>query len=156
MIALRNPYAYRRRLPHFQKTAHPLFVTFRELNQPPLPPEARDIVLPRCLHDQGKKIIPHAAVVMPEHVHLLLTSLLNSDGRPFSLAEILQVIKGASARRVNRLLHAEGPLWQEESFDHVLRSDESFADKVEYIRQNPVHRGLARTPEEYPWLWLEP
>jgi REP element-mobilizing transposase RayT len=85
-------------------------VTFREFNEQPLSPEARDIVLTHCLHDHGKKIILHAAVVMPERVHLLLTSLLNSDGRPFSLAKILQVIKGVSARRVNQLLHAEGPL----------------------------------------------
>jgi hypothetical protein len=37
----------------------------------------------------------------------------------------------------------------------VLRSDESFAQKVEYIRQNPVRRGLVRRPEDYRWLWVE-
>jgi hypothetical protein len=48
-----------------------------------------------------------------------------------------------------------GAVWQEESFDHVLRSNESFEQKLEYIRQNPVRAGLVSRPEEYRWLWLE-
>jgi hypothetical protein len=38
---------------------------------------------------------------------------------------------------------------QEESFDHVLRSEESLDEKVEYIRQNPVRSGLVTSPEDY-------
>ena len=44
----------------------------------------------------------------------------------------------------------------EESFDHVLRSQDSLEEKLEYLRQNPVRRGLARRPEDYPWLWIDP
>jgi putative transposase len=98
----------------------------------------------------------HAAVVMPEHVHLLLTPLRDRAGWPIPLAKILQLIKGVSAHSVNELLGKKGPLWQDEGFDHVLRSDESFAGTIEYIRQNPVRRGLARAPEDYAWLWQEP
>lgn len=157
MITLRrNPYEYRRRLPHLQKSDHPLFVTFRKLSREPLPPPAGTIVLEHCIHDHGKKMTLHVAVVMPEHVHLLLTPLRDVDDGPIPLAKILQLMKGVSARRVNQLLHREGPLWQEESFDHVLRSDESFVDKVEYIRLNPVRRGLVKAPEDYPWLWENP
>jgi hypothetical protein len=65
------------------------------------------------------------------------------------------MLKGTSARSVNKLLNSSGPVWQEESFDHVLRSQESFEEKLEYIRQNPVRRGLVRKPEDYKWLWLE-
>jgi len=56
---------------------------------------------------------------------------------------------------LNKLLRTSGPVWQEESFDHVLRSQESLEGKVEYIRQNPVRRGLAQNPKDYPWLWIE-
>ena len=69
--------------------------------------------------------------------------------------EILQGIKGVSAHSVNRMLQRSGPVWQEESFDHVLRSNESFEEKLEYIRQNPVRRGLVTRREEYRWLWVE-
>jgi len=67
----------------------------------------------------------------------------------------LKAIKGASARGVNKLLRSSGPVWQEESFDHVARSEERLDQKIEYIRQNPVRRGLAKMPEEYSWLWVE-
>jgi REP element-mobilizing transposase RayT len=154
MITLRrSPYQYRRRLPHYQKSDRPIFVTFRKLNADPLPPAARSQVLEHCLHDHGIRFTLHAAVIMLEHVHLLLTPLRDQNGWPIPLAKILQLIKGVSARRINQLLEREGPLWQDESFDHVLRSVESLAEKVEYIRQNPVRRGLARRPEDYAWLW---
>ena len=97
----------------------------------------------------------HAAVVMPEHVHLLMTPMPNPDGRVYPLRDILKLVRGISARNVNKFAGREGPLWQEESFDHVLRSEESFEDKLEYIRQNPVRRGLVKVPEDYPWLWIE-
>jgi REP element-mobilizing transposase RayT len=158
IMITRHPtrYEYRRRLPHYQKSDRPLFVTFRKLTREPLSSDARSLVLEHCLHDNGKKLVLHVAVVMPEHVHLLLTPLRDVNGWPIPLAKILRLIKGTSARQVNQLLGRKGPLWQDESFDHVLRSDESFIAKVEYIRQNPVRRGLARSPEDYPWVWQEP
>jgi REP element-mobilizing transposase RayT len=92
---------------------------------------------------------------MPEHVHLLLTPLRDAAGDSFWLADILKAIKGASAHDINTLLGRSGPVWEEESFDHVVRSDESLKEKSEYIRENPVRRGLVRAPEEYRWLWIE-
>jgi REP element-mobilizing transposase RayT len=153
--SLKEKYEYRRRLPHYQKSDCTLFVTFCIGCYGPLPESVRDIVLRHCLHDHGTKACVHAAVVMPDHVHLLLTPLRDQAGNLRSLVEILQGIKGASAHSVNRALRRSGPVWQEESFDHVLRSEESFEQKVEYIRQNPVRRGLVARPEDYRWLWVE-
>ena len=154
-IALDRLYEYRRELPHYQKLARAMFVTFCKLNREPLPPEARTIILQHCVYDRGKRIHLHAVVVMPEHVHLLLTPLQDEEGWPHALPSILKLIKGVSARNINKLLKCSGPVWQEESFDHVLRSNESLAEKLEYIRQNPVRRGLVHKPEDYPWLWIE-
>ena len=72
------------------------------------------------------------------------------------MVTILQCMKSATAHRINKLLHLSGPVWQEESFDHVLRSDESLKEKCEYIRQNPVRRGLVQRAEDYRWLWVNP
>jgi REP element-mobilizing transposase RayT len=55
----------------------------------------------------NRRSILHAAVVIPDHVHLALSALFNGDV-PFSIAAITQSIKGASAHRVNRMLGAEG------------------------------------------------
>jgi len=150
-----NKYEYRRRLPHYQKFDRVLFVTFCTLGRAALSPEAQDVILRHCVHDRGKRYLLHAAVVMPDHVHLLLTPLRDEKGWPYSLASILKLIKGTSSHDVNKLAGRCGPLWQEESFDHVLRGHESFAEKLEYIRQNPVRRGLVSRPEDYRWLWVE-
>jgi REP element-mobilizing transposase RayT len=97
-----------------------------------------------------------AAVVMPDHVHLLLKALRDENSWPFPLVEIMQSLKGTTAHRINKLLHRSGPVWEEESFDHVLRSDESLKQKGEYIRQNPVRAGLVQKSEDYRWLWVNP
>jgi REP element-mobilizing transposase RayT len=132
-----TPYEYRRDLPHYQNADCVLFVTFCKLAKDPMPDAARSIVLQHCLHDYGSKLRLHVAVVMPEHVHLLLTPLRDDRGWPYALRNFLKLIKGTSARSVNKFLGREGPVWQEESFDHVLRSWEKFEEKREYIRQNP-------------------
>lgn len=98
----------------------------------------------------------HAIVVMPDHLHILLRPLRDENGWPFPLVDILQCSKGATAHRINKVLGRSGQRWEEESFDHVLRSDEWLSQKCEYIRQNPVEAGLVRRPEQYPWLWVNP
>jgi len=151
----RPKYEYHRRLPHYQTASGALFVTFRTFGLI-LSDRARDLVLRHCLYDHGKRIQLSAAVVMPTHVHLLFWALRDPAGWPFPLADIMQSLKGSSAHTLNKLLHRSGPVWDEESLDHVLRSDESWEQKREYIRQNPVKAGLVRSPETYRWLWLNP
>lgn len=147
-------YQYRRRLPHFHKFDRALFVTFCKLTRDAFPERARALVLQHCLHEYQRRILLHAVVVMPDHVHMLFTPMRNGeDGWPYPLQKILKMIKGTSARDINKLLGTLGPVWQHESFDHVLRSDESLNEKMEYTRMNPVRAGLVSKPEEYRWLW---
>src|SRR5258708_6983600 len=118
-------YQYRRRLPHFQKFDRPLFVTFCKLTHGPFSERERDLVLKHCLRENGLRIDLRAVVIMPDHVHMLLTPLRDQNGSPYPTHKILKMIKGTSARDVNKLLGSAGPVWQDESFDHVLRSLES-------------------------------
>jgi REP element-mobilizing transposase RayT len=152
----RPKYEYRRRLPHYQNASGALFVTFRTFSNLILSDAARDQMMRHCLYDNGKRIYLSAAVVMPTHVHLLFWALRDRAGWPYPLVDILQALKSSSAHTLNKLLHRAGPFWDEESLDHVLRSDESWQQKREYIRQNPVKAGLVKTPEDYRWLWLDP
>jgi REP element-mobilizing transposase RayT len=149
-------YQYRRRLPHFQKFDRPLFVTFCKLTRELFPGRARDLVLEHCLYENGKRVDLHAVVIMPDHVHLLFTPLRAEDGWPYPLPKILKMIKGTSARDINKLLGSCGPVWQDESFDHVLRSQESLKEKIDYIQMNPVRAGLVQVREGYKWLWIQP
>ena len=149
-------YQYRRYLPHYQKDDRPLFVTFRTRKPQKLSPEARTVVLQHRLHDNTVIITLHAAVIMPDHAHLLFTARPDAERWTFALPEILRAIKGTSARSINILLGRRGSVWQDESFDHVLRGNESLLETVEYIRQNPLRKGLVSKPEDYPWLWIFP
>ncbi|MCC6159742.1 MAG: transposase [Deltaproteobacteria bacterium] len=150
----REPKArYKRNLPHVQAAGKTFFITFRTIPGVELNPGARSLVLGHCLHDHGRRYELLAAVVMPDHVHLLLTPRLEDPSAPFSLAAIMSGIKGASAHSVNRLTGRRGQLWQDESFDHIQRSEENARKVGEYISQNPVRKGLAETPDGYPWLW---
>ena len=145
---------YRRNLPHLQKDFTPHFITFVTKFRWILPAPAREITLSSCCHDHRKRYELHVAVVMPDHVHMILTPLIDEQRREvYSLAEIMRTIKSASAHLINRRLNRQGPVWQEESFDHVLRSSEGLDAKVEYVLQNPVRKGLAADWREYPWAW---
>jgi REP element-mobilizing transposase RayT len=154
-------YEYRRNLPHILKGDRPHFVTFITHQRWELPPAARDLVLKHCMQDDGVKLKVHAVVVMPDHVHMILTPLQAAQPGAavphayFSFEEILGAIKGASAHSINCLLGRQGTVWQDESCDHVLRSEESLTEKAEYVFQNPVRKGLVATPEDYRWLWKE-
>ena len=145
---------YRRNLPHLQRDFKPHFITFVTKFRFVLPDWARDIALSSCCHDHRKQYELYVAVVMPDHVHMILTPLIGERRQQiFSLIEIMRGIKGASARRINQQMRRQGAVWQEESFDHVLRCSEGLDAKVEYVLQNPVRMGLVYDWREYRWAW---
>ena len=139
----------RRNLPDLQVGVATYFVSFRCRPGVVLTPKARDLVMAASRFWDGRRIDLDAAVVMPDHGHALFRIL---DGSP--LEKIVHSVKGYSARQVNALMGRAGPVWQQESFDHIIRYRRSWEAKLEYIRQNPVHKGLVTKPEEYPWLYL--
>src|SRR5438445_7122585 len=120
---------YRGNLPHIESFNATYFVTFRAKGVSYLPPATRSIALKHCLFENGRRIELHACVIMPTHVHLLFTALEDEHGYPFSLAEIMKGIKGVSARNINKKKR-RGQLWQDESFDRIMRAGE-FQDKLE-------------------------
>jgi len=148
---------YRRDLPHLQRDNKRHFITFNTKYRWTLPPEARDIILACCTHDHDLRIDLDAATVMPDHVHLIFTPLINEEeAETWSLAKIMDAIKGASAHLVNRALKRHGSVWQDESFDHVLRSTEDVTQKVRYVLDNPVRAGLVQHAADYRWSWSKP
>lgn len=103
-----------------------------------------------------------AFVVMPNHVHVLLTPLpINSSEktpRYTPLRRITQSLKGYTAREANRLLGRTGqPFWQDESYDHWSRSNAETERIAVYIESDPVRSGLVARPEDWRWssAWSE-
>lgn len=165
-----NYLEYRRNLPHFQPEGASLFITFRlhgtlpmaavrdghtfaaadrELDRTPNGPSwlkypriaecvtetIRRGAVERALYDLV------AFVVMPNHVHLLI------DPRA-PAPKITQFVKGVSAKQANELLHRTGrTFWQDESFDHWVRSQKERGNIIRYIEYNPVRANLAPEPQ---------
>jgi REP element-mobilizing transposase RayT len=154
-MVLAMPQAFcRRQLPHLQVDDKPHFVTFCTDRRWILPESARSVVLECCFYDIGKKFDLKAAVVMPDHVHLIFMPLIDYQAMEVcSLAKIMDAIKGASAHKINKALNRKGRVWQPESFDHVLRCSGNLDAKIQYLLENPVRRGLVRNWHDYPWLW---
>ena len=140
--------AYRRHLPHLTKPGKTFFVTFRTRNGFVLPPASRRVALETFIELHEVSCWLHCAVVMPDHVHLLVMPFESTN-----LSTLMKQLKGGSSYRINRVLGRTGPLWQHESFDHILRSDETLRMKADYICDNPVRAGLVQSSSEYRWLW---
>jgi len=96
----------------------------------------------------GKKFRVHDFVVMPDHVHLLITV-----SGEMSIEKAVQFIKGGFSYRLKKECGYSGEVWQK-GFSEVRVSDrESFAKHRDYIAQNPVKRGLVNKAEEYPYCF---
>src|ERR1700744_6116852 len=83
----------------------------------------------------------HAFVVMPDHIHLLLTP----QGE--TIERVMGLIKGGSSHR----LPLKGPVWQRGFSDHRIRDKEDFLTRRIYIHQNPVRAHMVYLAENYPY-----
>jgi len=133
------------RLPHLARPQKTYFVTFCTKDRRVLVSDERDLVFECCKYGIGRVHYLHCAVVMPDHVHLILTPYDN-----VTIRYIVAAIKSISSRRIKR-----PPLWQRESFDRIIRSSESLRTKYEYVADNPVRKGLVTNADEYPWLYRD-
>ncbi len=126
------------------------FVTFKT-HQSRLSDAARNIVKSSILYDHGKRYLLAIATILPDHAHILMCPL-EKDGRFYSLAAIMQGIKGSTSRRINKLNGDSGKIWQAESYDRIMRDEAEWEEKYNYILNNSVKAELAERPEDYRWL----
>jgi putative transposase len=91
-----------------------------------------------------KKYNLHELVVMPDHFHLLITLMV-------SLEKAVQLIKGGFSFRAGKIFGLRGNLWQQSSYDRRVRDASEYEAFRRYIHLDPVKRGLAQIPEQYPY-----
>jgi putative transposase len=170
---------HQRRLPHFHPDDTWLFLTWRLWGSMPAKPDsfpyptpgrafaAEDRVLdrlstgPRWLLDPRIADLVAEAVligererkfyrlgawaVMPNHAHLLILPVV-------PVPVLMRWLKGSTARRANQILGRTGyPFWQDESWDHYLRSAAQIDRTKAYIERNPVSAGLVPSADRWPW-----
>jgi putative transposase len=87
-------------------------------------------------------------VVMPEHVHLLL-----SEPERSTLSAAIHSLKLAVSKRVRNHIETERPFrfWHSRYFDFNVQSNQKFAEKLRYMHRNPVERGLVEKPDQWHW-----
>ncbi len=129
-----------------QNTGQFHFVTFSCHHRRPYleAPEPKDIleqVIEKTRLSHGFSL--HAYVLMPEHVHLLIT-----EPPHCTLASTLRVIKGQSSKL---LKGSRDHFWQARYYDFNVFTTHKFVEKVTYIHRNPVTRGLVKRPQDYRW-----
>ena len=89
---------------------------------------------------------------MPDHFHGMVKM-----GEKTDLNSLMNRIKSASARRVNRIIGREGALWARAYHDHALRREEDLLETARCIVANPVRAGLVKRVGDYPFwhaIWL--
>jgi putative transposase len=140
-------HTYRRNLPHWRQENATYFITWRlAKGQLELDSTERDLIMAAIRKFEGQRYELFAYVVMDDHIHVRLAPL-----PPNELRKILHSWKSFTARQMQKEHKRFGQVWQEESFDRIIRDDQEFAQKAAYIIGNPQKRW----PEvqDYSWVW---
>lgn len=104
-------------------------------------PRVADLVEGAIHFFDGQRYFLDAYVIMPNHVHLLVAIV-----KPDTPTTILHSRKSYTAHEANKRLNRKGTVWQDESFDHIVRSVDQLEYFRTYIRENPtkarIHKGF--------------
>ncbi|MCK4485937.1 MAG: transposase [Desulfobacterales bacterium] len=159
---------HRKTIHHFNDPGHAHFLTFSCYQQLPL--LSRERTRRWFIEAVGDARERHgfallAYVIMPEHIHLIVFPLLPA----YDIAVFLKAIKQSVARKAKHFLRDHNQAWLENltvqrgsrkafrfwqtgpGYDRNIHSKKELFEKITYIHNNPVRRGLVSTPEEWKW-----
>ncbi len=109
-------------------------------------PKVATVVEQDLLKFDGERYRLHAWVIMPNHLHTLLTR-----SEDVTLSKIMKSLKSFTAHEANFILGRSGQFWFEDYFDRYMRNAEHFRKTVAYIENNPVKARLCKRPEDWPF-----
>ena len=105
------------------------------------------LMLATINHYQGAGYQLHAYVIMPDHLHLLITPTE-------SVEKSVQLIKGGFSFRAKRELAWNGEIWQPGFTDHRIRDEEDWQHHLSYIQNNPVNAHLVSNLADYEFMGI--
>ncbi len=144
-------------LRRYHQTRHGHFLTWSCYRRQPLLGTARRRDMFLTVLEQVRqryRFVIMGYVVMPEHVHILM-----AEPERGTVATVMQVLKQRTARRLlprrrngqRELWEAKPHLWQKRSYDFNVWSERKRLEKLHYMHQNPVRRGLVASAELWAW-----
>lgn len=98
-----------------------------------------------CEQSSAHGIYVGRYVLMPDHLHLFVEVVRTAD---LTLSEWVKSLKNSLSKHW-RSVQIPSPHWQKGFFDHLLRSTESYAEKWDYVRANPVRAGLSANADSW-------
>ncbi len=136
------------RLPHWRLEGATYFVTWDlKPGQSDLTDKERDIVADSIRFFDNSRYDLDALVVMPDHVHIVLAPIDN-----WKLEQIIYSIKRFSATRFVKEFGRKSPVWRKEYYDHIIRNQQDWEEKVGYVLTNPQRRWS--DVQAYKWVYL--
>lgn len=129
------------------------FITSSTFAQFILPPRMRKIVLDEILKHDGTLYELFAAVVMPDHFHLLFRPLRDENGEYIPVWKIMNRVKGASSRKAKLDIAYKGALWLRGYFDILVGDGDDRANCWNYMLLNPVRKKIVENWKDYPFVW---
>jgi REP element-mobilizing transposase RayT len=135
-------------------------------------PLVAEVVAEAIRYRDGKAFDVNAYCIMPNHVHMIVALGkggfscspladkrvdMNADPseKELPLFRILQSLKRHAARKSNLILGRQGPFWQPESYDHVIRDGAELERMLWYVLYNPVKAKLADSWKVWPWTYCK-
>jgi REP element-mobilizing transposase RayT len=121
-----------------------------------------DIVAKEIHNLNGNRYQLMAYCIMPNHVHLLIESVVvevakhQGKSARYPVTETLRLLKGRTARYCNLELSHSGRFWQHESYDHVVRDEQELERTILYILNNPIKAGLVNEWKNWPFTCVSP
>lgn len=106
-------------------------------------PRIGDMVAGALRHFDGERYRLHAWCVMPNHIHVIVEPLPGQD-----LSKIIHSWKSFTAHQANKILGNSGALWQEDAYNHIIRSEKEYHFQIRYTHENPIKAGLKN------WKWV--
>jgi len=131
---------------HATNTGHTYMITFATWGRRSLFQREcwAKLLIDTLYHYRGAAYLLHEFVVMPDHIHVLLTPKT-------SLEKAVQFIKGGFSYRAKKELGSNMEIWQRGFSDHRVRDFGDYQQHIVYIRQNPVRKRLSERAEGYPY-----
>ncbi|MBI2486811.1 MAG: transposase [Deltaproteobacteria bacterium] len=131
---------------HIRLKDYPYVTTTVTINREPIfkNSKAADTLLETILFGKRRRwYYLLSFVIMPDHIHLIVIP------REKNISVCMKSIKGFSARQINELFSRIGSIWQEGFYDYILDSEEKVVNRIKYIEENPVRKGIVTYAEDY-------
>jgi REP-associated tyrosine transposase len=104
----------------------------------------------------GHRDDPALGVPMPDHAHLMSRPRERTPGMWWDLSMIMEGIKGACAQRINQIMGSQGSVWQNESFDRIVRDEGGYQEEWCRMGETPLRSALVEDPDAYPFFVQPP